>query len=450
MSGQKIWNNILCDIKTKVSTSTFKTWFAGTFVLDLTNEEGKDILVIGVRNNFIKEQIETRWKEEVLKTAARQGQKTLTVVFVVGQKEKKEASGAEPLFSGKPLDYFSKSKSPESLNHGHVFENFVVGFSNNLAYLAATQVAVSLGSLYNPLLFFGPTGVGKTHLLQAIGNEVLAKTLNAKVLYVSAERFTNDYIESLRNKTQQAFRAKYRGVDLLLVDDVQFLAGKESTQDEFFYTFNELYLSGRQMVFAADRHPREIARLKERLVSRFAGGMAAAISYPDVEMKTAIIGVKCKERGVFLDSETIGYLAESSRGGARELEGVLISVLALAKLSGGKVDIEKVKATVERSMPQNLPRPTAGKIMEVVSRHFRVSSGDLCGPSRKSRLVEARQTLMYLLRKQLGLPLEEIGGLLGGRDHSTIIYGIEKVEAACLNQNKNDEILRLLTLSSAN
>lgn len=451
MSGQKIWNNILSNLKAQVSTANFKAWFSGTFVLDLKSEEGHDLLTVGVRNSFLREQIESRYKGTILESAKTLGHKNLSIIFIVGQKEGAgQGAKSGPLFSGRPLDFISKSKSPDSLNLAHTFDNFVVGFSNNLAYLAATQVVPSLGSLYNPFLVFGPTGVGKTHLLQAIGNDVLAKTVNAKVLYVTAEKFTNDYIESLNNKTQQAFRAKYRNSDVLLVDDVQFFAGKESTQDEFFYTFDELHNCGKQLVLASDRHPREIAKLKGRLVSRFLGGMACGISYPDLEMKTAILTSKCKARGVSLDGEIINYLAESCRGGARELEGSLISVLALSKISGGKVDLEEIKVATWRGVVPNTPPVTPGKIMDIVSKHFRVSSDDLRGPSRKSGLVAARQTLMYLLRKQLGLPLEAIGDLLGGRDHSTIIHGIEKMEAACRNQVKNDEILRLTTAISSN
>lgn len=448
MSGQKIWNNILNQLKTAVLPSTFKTWFGGTYAMDLKNDGERSILVIGVGNNFVKEQIETRYLKQVLETAKNQGIGDISIVFVAAQKET-PTRVAEPLFSGKPLDFFSKSKNIQSINPSHAFDNFVVGFSNNLAYLAATQVAASLGSLYNPLLVYGPTGCGKTHLLQAIGNEVLTKTVNAKVLYVSSEKFTNDYIESLNNKTQQAFRAKYRGVDLLLVDDVQFLAGKESTQDEFFYTFNELYLSGRQIILACDKHPREIGRLKERLVSRFIGGMAASIGYPDVEMKTAILSAKCREKGLILDNEIISFLAQNSPGGAREIEGALISVLALSRLSGGEIGLEQVKKALAGNQARGLAKPTPGKIIEAVCRHYKVTSSEICGPSRKAGFVEARQTLMYLLRKELDLPLGAIGDLLGGRDHSTVIHGIEKVRTLCRDQIKNDEILRISTMVSA-
>src|SRR3989338_8380014 len=252
MEGQKIWASILAGIKSQISSSTFKTWFAGSFVLDYNKTEKKNGL-LQTREFFVVSKND--WQ---------------------GVLEKNE-----PLFSGVAPTYIGISRKIDGLNPNHTFENFVVGSSNNLAFLAFNQVGGNLGSVYNPLFVYGPTGVGKTHLLQACGNAVLLEIVDAKVLYVSAEKFTNDYIESLRDRTMAAFRQKYRGVDLLLVDDVQFLAGKESTQDEFFYTFNELYLSGRQIVLAADRHPRELGRLKERLVSRFLGGMAVDVARPD-------------------------------------------------------------------------------------------------------------------------------------------------------------------------
>ena len=342
--------------------------------------------------------------------------------------------------------YIGISRKIDGLNPNHTFENFVVGSSNNLAFLAFNQVGGNLGSVYNPLFVYGPTGVGKTHLLQACGNAVLLEIVDAKVLYVSAEKFTNDYIESLRDRTMAAFRQKYRGVDLLLVDDVQFLAGKESTQDEFFYTFNELYLSGRQIVLAADRHPRELGRLKERLVSRFLGGMAVDVARPDLELRTAILKAKCRERKLNLNDEIIDYIARQCSNEVRELEGVLVQVLSLIRISG-KISLLQIKTAIERGRKNVVIKPAPGKIIEAVSRHFKIASGDICGLRRKARLVRARQVLMYLLRQELGLPLGVIGDLIGGRDHSTVLYGIERVsKEMAADRSKNDEVLRIRSL----
>lgn len=447
MNAQKVWASILAGVKSQVSSSAFKTWFAGSFVLDLKKTGSRDVLVVGLKNNFLKEQIETKYFPVVAEAAKIKGLVNTDVIFVVSNSPKETSPKNEPLFSGVAPIYINSFRKPDAFNPSHTFENFVIGSSNNLAYLASTQAVLSLGSLYNPLFIYGPTGVGKTHLLQAFGNCVLTKVLDSKVLYVSAERFTNDYIESLNNRTQQAFRQKYRGVDVLLVDDIQFLAGKESTQDEFFFTFNELYLSGRQIVIASDRHPKELGRLKERLVSRFLGGMAVDITKPDLELRTAILRAKCKEKGVLLSDEILGYIAGACESGARELEGVLIQVLSLTKFSSGKITPEEIKSAIEKKQINVKSALTAGKVIESVAKHFKVSREDLCGPGRKSSFVYPRQILMFLLRKDLGLALDGVGELLGGRDHSTVLYGVDKIQKLLSSdQIRRDELARIRSI----
>lgn len=447
MDGQKIWSNILSGIKMQVSASIFKTWFAGSYVLDFKKSQDRNFLIVAFKNNFLKEQVEARYLEQITRIATRTNGAPLEVIFVVAQKEKREITKNDPIFSGVPQSYSPNLRKTEVLNPNHNFENFVVGSSNNLAYLAAKKVAGNLGSTYNPLLLWGPTGVGKTHLLQAVGNEVLISTVNSKVIYVSAEKFTNEYIESLNNKTQAMFRQKYRNVDLLLVDDIQFLAGKESTQDEFFHTFCELELSGKQVVVASDHHPRELGRLKERLVSRFLGGMTADIGMPDLEMRVAILKSKCQGRGFEISDEIIAHLAQCCEGNPRELEGALISVLARFSLSGGKMEIEEVKELIEKNKSLHHERPTQVAIINAVCGYFKLRPQDLSGPSRKSHLVLPRQILMYLLRKELHLPLGQIGAILGGRDHSTIIYGLEKVERTVSRDvHIKDELTRIQSL----
>ena len=407
-------------------------------------------MVVGIKNNFLKEQIENRYKDTVSKAILDSGFKDTSAIFVVANKEPKTDSIKAPIFTGVVQEVITAKTRLDSLNPNHTFSNFVVGFSNNLAYLAATKVAGNLGGAYNPLMIYGSVGVGKTHLLQAIGNQVLSTVIDAKVLYVTSEKFTNDFLDSLRNKTQASFRQKYRTCDLLLVDDIQFLAGKESTQDEFFHTFNEICLSGKQVVLASDRHPRDLGRLKERLVSRFLGGMTADIGLPDLEMRTAIIRAKCAERGMHLDPELVDWVAKESTGGVRELEGILTSMLAYMKINAGKASFEDIKLAVSGNKPSLKNPPTPGRIMEVVSKHFKVDSITLRGSSRKANIVQARQVLMYFLRTELGLPLEQIGDITGGRDHSTVIHGVEKVgRLISANQKRKDDILRIQSLIHA-
>lgn len=442
--GQKIWGDILASIKSQISISTFKAWFLGSFVLDYKLVENKKLLIIGVKNNFLKEQVETRYLPMIFEAKNKHGLDNVEIVFVVANKDHGSDSKSGPLFTGVAQKVAVNGRRADALNINYNFGNFVVGYSNNLAYVAAKRVAENPGGTYNPLLFYGPTGVGKTHLLQAVGNEAGEKTMDLKVLYATAEKFTNDYIESLNNKTQQSFRQKYRRVDLLLFDDAQFLAGKESTQDEFFHTFNELCLTGRQVVIASDRHPSELARVKERLVSRFLGGMTADIGYPDLEMKIAILLSKCKQKNVKIDREILAYIASQCQGGARELEGFLIATLAQLKLSGGQTNLNTIKDLISKNKPFTQIKVSPGKIIGSVCKHFKIEENVLCSRSRLAKIVSARQLLMYLLRRDLGLSLSAIGALVGGRDHSTVIHGIGKVEKMLgKNLEVRDEIYRI-------
>ncbi|MBI3283000.1 chromosomal replication initiator protein DnaA [Candidatus Curtissbacteria bacterium] len=449
MNVQAVWSGILTGVRSQVSSSAYRAWFLGSSALELKRAGDRDILIIGTKNSFLKEQLEKKYLPMVVETAKKNGLANCEVIFVVAGPRPREAkAAAAPLFSGVAQTSTSFRKV-EILSPNHAFENFVVGASNNLAYMAFSQAAATPGSLYNPLLVYGQTGVGKTHLLQAFGNRVLASVLSAKVLYVSAEKFTNDYIDSLNNHTQQAFRSKYRGADVLLADDGQFFAGKESTQDEFFHTFEELHLSGRQVVIAMDRHPRELTRIKDRLADRLAGGMVVDISKPDLELKIAILKQKCQEKGVDVSGEVLEYIASVSGDGIRELEGSLVRVLALIKLSSGKISLEAIKDSIGTVAAAGKKTVSAGAVIEAVCRHFRVSREDLCGPRRKAALVYPRQVLMFLLRQDLGLALGAIGDLLGGRDHSTVLYGVDKVaRLLSANQSKQDEVSRIRAIST--
>lgn len=444
MSDQKIWSGILAGVKSQVSSSAYKAWFSGSYLMEIKKEQEKEIFVVACKNNFLKRQLETKYMPLVLEEAKTQGFSNCQVVYVVSQMEKESTPKTEPLFSGVLKTYVNYSRKADSLNPNHTFDNFVVGPSNNLAHMAFSQAASNLGSLYNPVFVYGPTGVGKTHLLQALGNYVLSNVLDVKVLYASAEKFTNDYIESLNNRTQQTFRQKYRSVDVLIVDDVQFFAGKESTQDEFFHTFEELALSGRQLVIASDKHPKDLIRIKDRLTSRFMGGMTVDIAKADVELRAAILKAKCKEKNVFLSDEVINYIAKVCDRGAREIEGVLVQVLSLVRLSGGKVGLEEIREVVERNFKKDARAISAGSVIEAVCRHSKISRQDLCGPSRKASFAYPRQILMFLLRVDLGLSFFSVGELLGGRDHSTVLYGVEKIQGL-LNTNKGigDELSRI-------
>lgn len=427
MDSQKVWNSIIGGIKTQVSASAFKTWFLGACVLNYQGDGSFGQLTIGVKNSFLKEQMERRYLPLIKSVAQEKGIGELEVALVV---TKGESVGefSEPLFSGIIPTNLPPRRKTESLMPAMTFANFVVGASNNLAVLASEQVSGNFGSLYNPLLVWGPTGVGKTHLLHALGNDVALKIPQARILYASAEKFTNDYISALKNRSMADFRQKYRGVDLFLMDDVQFLAGKESTQDEFFNTFNELALSSRQIVLACDRHPKNLGRLQDRIVSRFLGGMVVDVGLPDFELKTAILSAKCRERGVELGSETVEFISSNCQGGARELEGVLSQLILLAKMSGGKVGHDDVLKALSRvAVVKNvLVEPEV--VFAAVCKFFKIKKEALSGGRRSADLVFARQILMFLLRNDVGLSLAGVGQFVGGRDHSTVIHSVDKME----------------------
>ena len=440
-SASMVWGAVLSDLKKQLTLSTYKTWFAGSSALEIREMDSRMILVVSFKNAFIKEQVEKRFGEQIIQCLNKNGIKNVELIYVL-EKPVETSPKNSPLFSSEPESYLVKRNSVGNIMPSLNFSNFIVGPSNNLAYVAAKTAISQFGTLYNPLFIWGTTGVGKTHMLHAFGNEVLVKMKQAKVAYTTSEGFTNDYLESLQNKTQQAFRYKYRKLDLLLVDDIQFLAGKESTQDEFFHTFNEIVSSGGQVVIASDKHPKELGKLKERLVSRFLGGMVADIGLPDLETKIAILKTRCAEKNIKLEDGVIEYIAKETAGGVRELEGVFTSVLAYQRLGGREFGLENVRSTIGKfTVKKEL---NANTVVDEVCRHYKVRRESLCGSSRKSTLVFVRQIVMYFLRKDLGLSLEAIGDLLGGRDHSTVIHGVEKIEDRIgVDIAVRDELLRV-------
>lgn len=441
-----MWNSIIGGIKTQVSASAFKTWFSGACVLNYQRDGALGQLTIAVKNSFQKEQVERRYLPLIKRVAQERGAGDLEVALVVARGETAGEDFAEPLFSGIAPTTLPPRRRADSLMPAMTFVNFVVGVSNNLAVLAFEQVCGNFGSLYNPLLVWGPTGVGKTHLLHALGNDVAIKIPQARILYASAEKFTNDYISALKNRSMADFRQRYRGVDLLLMDDVQFLAGKESTQDEFFNTFNELALSARQIVLACDRHPKNLARLQDRIVGRLLGGMVVNVGLPDVELREAILSAKCQERGVALSGETIDYIAANCQGGARELEGVLAQLILLAKMNGGRVGDDDVARALSRidATRDVVVEPDA--VFAAVCKFFKIKKEALVGGRRRADLAFARQVLMFLLRNDVGLSLVGVGQMVGGRDHSTVIHSVDKVEELISQKNNIRDVVERIRM----
>jgi chromosomal replication initiator protein len=304
-----------------------------------------------------------------------------------------------------------------------------VGSSNRFAHAASLSVAEHPGGMYNPFFLYGGVGLGKTHLLHAIGHRALELRPELQVAYVSSEKFTNDVINGIRSQRMDEFRSRYRTIDILMIDDIQFIAGKESTQEEFFHTFNTLYQSGKQVIISSDKPPKAIAGLEERLRSRFEGGLSADVQLPDYEMRTAILRAKGEELGIYLPSEVIEYIAQKDQANIRELEGALNKVLAFSQITGSPVSLQlAMEALTDAAIGARRQRLLPIDVINAVVGHFGVSIKELQGRSRTRDIVAPRQVAMYLMREEIGTSLVEIGQQLGGRDHTTVMHGISKVE----------------------
>lgn len=364
-----------------------------------------------------------------------------------------ESLGRKPLIDKSTIDNFSPSQSgfhqqdneyyatPQSggidgtLRSGYTFDTFIVGSHNQLAHAAAASIADGPGNSFNPLFIYGGVGLGKTHLLHAVGN--LAAARGSRVLYCTSEQFTNELITSIRGRGTEEFRSKYRQVDVLLIDDIQFIAGKESTQEEFFHTFNHLHTAGRQVVLSSDRPPKALATLEERLRSRFEGGLLTDISQPDFETRVAILQSKANKSGIRINADVLMLIAERVDSNIRELEGALNRMVVQARLFSNTLDLQLAESILRNLAPQRSPR-SPSIVIRIVAEHFHLTSDDMSGRSRTKEIANARQIAMYLLREENGMSLPSIGDQLGGRDHSTVRHGVEKIN----KDLESDEQLR--------
>jgi chromosomal replication initiator protein len=400
--------------------ATFDTWVRDAELL--AHEDGA--YIIGVRNAYARDWLEDRMLATVKRVLTELAGRTVEVRFVVWQGETTDepAAPAPPA----PAAPSPVKTSSVPLNPRYSFENFVVGPSNRLAHAASMAVAENPARAYNPLFLYGGVGLGKTHLLHAVGNTTAAQGL--QVLYVSSEDFTNDLINAIRTHTTEAFRERYRRIDVLLIDDIQFIAGKESTQEEFFHTFNALHGQDKQLVISSDRPPKALVTLEERLRSRFEWGLSADIQPPDLETRLAILRSKAERAGRMVDDQHLELVARRVQSNIRELEGALTRVLAYSDLSNQPLSTE----LIEIALADLLPRPgalTADRIIAAVAEHFDLAEADLLGRSRSRDVALPRQIAMYLMREETQASLPQIGEALGGRDHTTIMYGCDKIIA---------------------
>jgi chromosomal replication initiator protein len=432
MDLEKLWKSVLAEIELSVSKATYQTHFASSMLLSVTD----GVATIGFTNPLMRTLVETRYYSLVKSILDHHTHQNVSLVFsVVPRKETLSVKDAGPLFA--PESHEDQMTSLTSLSRRlHIrpdatFENFAVSTTNQMAYAAATAVARSPGTAYNPLFIHGGVGVGKTHLMHAVANSILSRKPNTRVVYCMGEEFLNEIVDAIQTKTARQFKQKYRTAQLLMVDDVQFIAGKQTAQEEFFHTFNAVHREGGQIILISDRPPSEISKLEDRLRSRFEGGLTVDVASPDFELRVAIINIKSKAMGVSVLPDAAQLIA-ANISDTRALEGFLRKLSTEAATRGTATTVELVASLLSiksesGGAPKQLRRIPPQELLDVVAQSFGIKSTAMRGPKRDRPIARPRQVFMYLCRTELGLTLDDIGSTIGGRDHTTIMHGVETI-----------------------
>ncbi len=427
----KVWSEVLESIKVSVSPAIFTTWFAQTYLSGLIKDKDKYVAEIGCASSFVKTTIETRYFGLIQDYLGKSLGLKCDLLFVVKENPEKKIINevAAPLFgnANKSEEDAFEATRKLGLRPGFTFANFAVSSSNQMAHAAAEAVASDLGNAYNPLFIWGGVGIGKTHLMQAVGHSVLEKDLSINIYCCTGEQFTNDIVEGIRNKTTAGVRQKYRKLNALLVDDVQFIAGKDTVQEEFFHTFNALVLNGSQVVLTSDKAPSEISKLEERLRSRFEAGLIVDIAPPDFELRCAITQIKAKQRNLEIPMDMVQLIAGNIET-PRKIEGLLTRLVSEVRLRGKEITPETIEALLGKEGEENGKpiKSNPNDVISAVSKYYSLGKHSLLGTSRSRPVARPRQLLMYLLRIYLGLPLQEVGRLVG-RDHTTVMHAVNTI-----------------------
>lgn len=449
MTNEELWKAVLGQIELSISKANFVTWFKNTNIIH--NQNGN--IAIGVPNGFAKEWLENKYNHYILK-ALRSFDPNIQEIHCVISPEKSLPQAPPSVDSLKNIDAvtaphpsgfvrkkilekpsFGTDSQPtpvfheSNLNSRYTFENFIVAENNELARAACYAVSQNLGMAYNPLFIYGGVGLGKTHLLQSIGNEVVKNSPEKRIKYITSERFTTELVDSIKNQKIDKFKEYYQEMDLLIIDDVQFLSGREKTQNEFFHIFNALYQINKQVVISSDRPPKAIPTLEDRLRSRFEGGMITDISRPNLETRIAILESKLTEKGFSMEAQAIRFIAENASQNIRELEGALNRVIAYCEFHKMPPSLENTQKILSELIENNKKTLHTDDIFTVITEFYTVTKEDLLKKGRKKEIVHPRQVMMYLLREELSLPFSAIGELLGGRDHTTALHAFEKIDA---------------------
>jgi chromosomal replication initiator protein len=445
MDAKQVWRAALGELQVSLSPANFETWLRDTVLVDVDDNRFK----IAVPNGFAKDWLETRYRSLISQTLARIVGYSVLVEFIVRPAAEAAANGASG--AGAPAAQpvrveATRVGAPEgastNINQRYTFANFIVGSANRLAHAASLSVAERPGHAYNPLFLYGGVGLGKTHLMHAIGNAVIARFPRKRVVYATSEKFTNEFITSIQQGKIDEFRSRYRRIDLLLIDDIQFIADKERTQEEFFHTFNAIHEDGKQIVLSSDRPPKAILTLEERLRSRFEWGLIADLTAPDLETRIAILRAKAEEQSVPVSSDVLEFIARKVVSNIRELEGALNRIVAYASMGAIPITIELAQAVLSNVLYNPKKRQvTPERITRAVSDYYGVQIEALKGQKRDKAIVVPRQIAMFLMREETDVSLLRIGAELGGRDHSTVLHACDKINREI---GVNDELRREL------
>lgn len=440
MTNEELWKAVLGEMELSLTRANFATWFKSTSIL---SKDGQ-FIILSVPNGFIKEWLQNKFNKKILDSIRNFSPEIREIKYVIGIPKidlkqtlpvtilDKDLEEKTPLESDRDIDRVT------NLNKKYSFDSYIVGSNNELAHAASQAITKNLGKLYNPLFIYGGVGLGKTHLLQAIGNRLCTEIKDVKVLYTPAEKMTADLLESIKTGSIEQLKQSYAKLDLLIIDDVQFIAGKEKTQDIIFSIFNELHGKNKQVILSSDRPPKAIPALEERLRSRFEGGMIADIGIPDLETRLAILKLKIAAKNLDLDNEILYYIATNIQKNVRELEGALNRVLAFSQIYNKEPGLKEVKNILTTYLNNPYKKTSPQTVLKNVADFYNISATDLVKRSRKKEVVKPRQVAMFLLREETKLSFPEIGQKLGGRDHSTVIHACEKIK----KEENTDESLK--------
>jgi chromosomal replication initiator protein len=444
MDTRQVWRAALGELQVSLSPANFETWLRDTALVDVEDNRFR----IAVPNGFAKDWLESRYRPLISQTLARIVGYSTVVEFVTIATPDTPAAPADGTHGPSPAPQAVRLEPTRvggeggttNLNPRYTFANFIVGSANRLAHAASLSVAERPGHAYNPLFLYGGVGLGKTHLMHAIGNQVIAKFPRKRVVYATSEKFTNEFITSIQQGKIDEFRARYRRIDLLLIDDIQFIADKERTQEEFFHTFNAIHEDGKQIVLSSDRPPKQIVTLEERLRSRFEWGLIADLTAPDLETRIAILRSKAEEGAVPITSDVVEFIARKVVSNIRELEGALNRIVAYASMGAMPISIELAQAVLSNVLYNPKKRQvTPERIAKAVSDYYGVPMDVLQGQKRDKAIVVPRQIAMFLMREETDVSLLRIGAELGGRDHSTVLHACDKITR---ESSVNDELRR--------